>query len=157
MSKYRVSTKRKELYKLTYTIYDFYDSYPLKDKIDKKLFIEIIKTFFHEVFKKIAVDRKRYSFPYTLGTHRIKKKKLNSRIKPKLNFSKTKELGVKVYYTNKHTNGYYFRWYWDKEYCRFKNKSFYIFDITKKNKGLLSKEIFRCSRDPYIKDYDALT
>lgn len=157
MGKYRVSTKRKELYRLTHTIYDFYESYPLKDKIDKKLFISIVKSFFEEAFKKVSIDRKRFSFPYTLGTHRIKKRKLSSRIHHKVDFAKTKELGVTVFYTNKHTNGYYFKWYWDKEYCRFKNKSYYSFEITKKNKGLLSREIMRCSKDPYIKDYDALT
>jgi len=157
MSKYRVSNKRKELYRLTYTIYDFYDSYLLKDKIDKKIFIALMKDFFKESFNKVLIDRKRFTFPYTLGTHRIKKRKLTIKTKPKLDFQKTKRLGVKVYFTNKHTNGYYFRWYWDKEYCRFRNKKFYGFDITKTNKALLGKEIMRCSKDPFIKDYDALT
>lgn len=157
MKKYRVSNKRKELYNLTYTIYDFYHTYPLKDKIDKSTYININKEFFEELFKKIVIERKRFTLPLNLGLHRIKKRKITSKVKPRLDFNKTKLLGVKVYHTNKHTNGYYFRWFWDKERAKFKNKSFYTFELTKKNTLALAKEIIRCAKDPYVRDYDALT
>lgn len=157
MKKYRVSNKRKELYRLTYTIYDFYESFDEKDKIDKKIFISLVKEFFELYFKKIVVDRKRYKLPYNLGVHRIKKRKLKSYIIPKIDFNATKKLGKTVYHLNKHTNGYYFRWFWDKEEARFKNKSFYTFELTKKNTTFLANEIIKCAKDPYLKDYDALT
>ncbi len=155
--KYRVSSKRKELYRLTYTIYDFYDTLPIKEHIDKKTFIALIKDFFNQYTNKIIVGRKRYKLPLTLGLHRIKKRKLKGIIRPKIDFNNTRKLGKTVYHLNKHTNGYYFRWYWDKEECKFKNKSFYNFELTKKNTLLLAKEILKCSKDPYLKDYDALT
>ena len=157
MKKYRVSNKRKELYRLTYTIYDFYESYEYKDKIDKDTFINLIKDFFTLYFEKIVVDRKRYKLPFGLGVHRIKKRKLKGSIRPKIDFGTTKKLGKTVYHLNKHTNGYYFKWFWDKEGIRIKNKSFYTFELTKKNTTFLAKEILRCSKDPYVKDYDALT
>jgi hypothetical protein len=157
MKKYRVSSKRKELYRLTYTIYDFYESFEAKDKIDKEVFINLIKDFFTLYFEKIVIERKRYKLPHHLGTHRIKKRKLSSYIHPKIDFNSTKKLGKTVYHLNKHTNGYYFKWYWDKDNIRLKNKSFYIFELTKKNTTSLAKEIIRCAKDPYLKDYDALT
>lgn len=157
MRKYRVSNKRKELYRLTYTIYDFYETYEYKDKIDKKVFIDLIKDFFSLYFEKIVVERKRYKLPYGLGTHRIKKRKLKGCIRPKIDFNATKKLGKTVYHLNKHTNGYYFRWFWDKDGVRLKNKSFYLFELTKKNTTFLAKEILKCAKDPYLKDYDALT
>lgn len=157
MRKYRVSSKRKELYRLTYTIYDFYETFELKDKIDKQTFINLAKDFFSFYFERIVVQRKRYKLPSGLGVHRIKKRKLKASIKPKIDFYTTKKIGKTVYHLNKHTNGYYFRWFWDKEGVRFKNKAFYNFELTKKNTTYLAKEILRCAKDPYLKDYDALT
>lgn len=157
MKKYRISNKRKELYKLTYSIYDFYDTLEIKDQIDKATFILLVKDFFAQYTNKIIVGRKRYKLPLALGLHRIKKRKIRGQIKPKIDFNNTKLLGKTVYHLNKHTNGYYFRWFWDKEDCRFKNKAFYNFELTKKNTLLLAKEILKCSKDPYLKDYDALT
>lgn len=155
--KYRISINRKEKYRLTYTIYDFYESFEHKDKIDKKAFIALIKDFFQDFFNKVSIGRKRYKLPHQLGINRIKKNKIKGIIKPKIDFNTTKKIGKTVYHLNKHTNGYYFKWFWDKDGTRFKNRPFYSFELTKKNSQALSKEIFRCSKDPFLKDYDALT
>jgi hypothetical protein len=154
--KYRVSSKRKHLYKLTYSIYDFYDSLPIKEKISKELYISIMKEFFSLLTTKVIVDRKRIKLPYNLDIHRIKKGRLKNQIRPRIDFNKTKQLKQTIYHLNNHSFGFYYRWYWEKSHIPLKNKNFYKFELTKKNNLLLAKEIFRCNKDPFIKDYDAL-
>ncbi len=154
--KYRVSNNRQDLYKLTYTIYDFYHSLPIKDKISKEVYIKIMKDFFTELTKKIIVNRKRIKLPYHLDTHRIKKNKPRGKMVPRIDFNKTKIYGTTIRHLNTHSSGFYFRWHWEKSHIRIKNKSYYRFELTKKNTLSLAKEVFRCNRDPYIKDYDAL-
>jgi hypothetical protein len=154
--KYRVSSKRKELYKLTYTIYDFYQSYDDKDNLSKDKYISVLKDFFSMMVEKVIVDRKRVELPYNLSTHRIKKIKQDMSKTPRIDFNKSKIYGVKVYHLNNHSSGFYFRWFWDKKPVLTRNKKLYSFELTKKNSLALAKEIFRCNKDPYIKDYDAL-
>jgi hypothetical protein len=154
--KYRVSSKRKELYRLTYTIYDFYQNYPDKNKIPKDKYIGVLKDFYKLLTKKVIIDRKKVELPYNLSNHRIKKIKQSMASTPKIDFNKSKLLGVKVYHLNNHSSGFYFRWYWDRYPFLTKNKKMYKFELTKTNALLLAKEIFRCNGDPYIKDYDAL-
>lgn len=154
--KYRVSNKRKELYRLTYTIYDFYQNFEHNKTISKEKYISILKDFFLMLTEKVITDRKKIELPNNLGSHRIKKIKQNKNKPPRIDFNKSKLLGVKVYHLNNHSSGFYFRWYWDKYPYLIKNKKMYKFELTKTNSLLLAKEIFRCNRDPYIKDYDAL-
>jgi|JI9StandDraft_1071089.scaffolds.fasta_scaffold55658_2 hypothetical protein len=154
--KYRVSSKRKSLYKLTYTIYDFYQNYDEKNKIPKEKYIAVLKDFFATVAKKVIVDRKQVEFPHALGTHRIQKVKQNMSKTPRIDFNKSKIYGTRIYHLNNHSSGFYFKWRWNKYPSVVKNKKMYIFELTKKNALLLAKEIFRCNSDPYIKDYDAL-
>jgi len=156
MTKYRVSSKRKELYRLTYTIYDFYQSLDIKDKIDKKTYIALMSEFFTMYTHKVIVERKRYKLPL-LGVHRIKKRKPDISVTPRIDFNKTRIYGTKIYHLNNHTNGCYFRWYWDKSNIRLKNKAAYGFELTKKHTLFLAKEIFKKANDPFSKDYDALT
>lgn len=153
--KYRISSKRKELYRLTYTIYDFYQDFEDKN-VTKEKYINVLKDFFSIMVKKIIVDRKRVNLPFNLNVHRIQKVKQNKSKTPKIDFNKSKQYGVKVYHLNTHSSGFYFRWCWEKGYSLIKNKKMYKFELTKKNASLLAKEIFRCNGDPYIKDYDAL-
>jgi len=153
--KYRVSSKRKELYKLTYTIYDFYGDYPDKN-ITKQKYIEILKDFYSLLVQKVIVDRKRVTLPYGLSTHRIKKLKASKNLKPRIDFNKSKIYGTRVYHMNTHSLGFYFKWFWEKNKSPLRNKKLYAFEATKKNNLALAKEIFKCNKDPFIKDYDAL-
>lgn len=154
--KYRVSNSRKDLYRLTYTIYDFYHTLPDKDIISKELYLKVIKDFFTELTSKVIIERKSLKLPYNLDTHRIKKNKFKNNLYPRIDFNKSKQFGKTIYHLNTHSSGFYFRWYWDKSHLKAKNKSFYKFELTKKNTLFLAKEIFRCNKDPYIKDYNAL-
>lgn len=153
--KYRVSNKRKQLYKLTYTIYDFYHDFPDKE-ISKDKYIAILKDFYEMLTKKVIVDRKRATLPLNLEVHRIQKLKKPLKSNPRIDFNKSKIYGTRVYHLNYHSSGFYFRWYWERKNSLIKNKKLYKFELTKKNTLLMAKEIFRCNSDPYIKDYDAL-
>ena len=151
--KYRVTNKRKSSYKLTYSIYDFYKTYP--DKIDKNIFINVCKDMLVGFTDEIIYKRKRIAFPF-IGLIRIKRvlsKKGRKRIDPKL----SKELNQIVYYTKLHSNSKTFIWKWDKSEMNSRNKSIYEFVPSQKSNDKLGAEIIRCSKDPYSKDYDALS
>lgn len=153
MAKYRVSAKRKELYRYTITLHDIYEKLNLD--IDKKKYLSIMNTFLENLSDSIVKERKYYDLPYKLGRLRIKK------IKPrkfnKLNPALTLQYEKPIYYTNMHSFGNYFRWYWDKTMMIIRNKTYYSLSMIKNHKVKLSDEIFRCSKDPYLKDYDALS
>lgn len=74
--KYRVSNSRKENYRLTYSIYDFYHMYIEENKttIDKDLYLKISKEFNKLLIEdKVIKNRKRAVLPYLLGTIRVAK------------------------------------------------------------------------------------
>lgn len=152
--KYRVSSKRKNLYRLTYSVYDFYQDY--EGEISKEDYIGIVKDFYDLMFKNTLVDRKISKLPKSLGEFRMKKVKISKNKKPRIDFNKTKLYGKKVYHLNTHSMGFYFKWFWDKKNRSVKNKGLYEFNLSKQNTLKIAKEIFRCNTDPYIKDYDAL-
>ncbi len=157
MSKYRVSNKRKKLYRLTYSLYDFYETYKEKNKdISREKFLSIALDYFEMIAKKIAIERKIMRFPYNLTTLRIQKVRKTLTRKPRVDFQKTKQLGKIVYYNNMHSRGCYFRWYWERYPYFIKNKTMYEFRPSAVISKMLSNEIFRCNLDPLIKDYEAL-
>lgn len=146
--------------------YDFYkEKYP-ESNIDSKTFILIIKTFFDKIIKNLIYTGSDFYMPYRLGSLRIKKSKLKIRLnkdgtldKRKLipNWKATKELWGKiypnktlneikeiknkpiVYHENEHTDGYLYKWHWDKITCMTKNAVAYKLDITRTNDRLLAK------------------
>ena len=156
IKKYRVSKKRQHLYKLTYTIYDFYQNYEKKDKISKEKYIGILKDFYQELVNNVIIGRKRITLPMNLGVHRIQKIKQSLEARPRIDFNKTKQYKKTIYHLNMHSAGFYFMWRWDRGPLFIKNKQYYIFKLTKTKKAELAKEIVLCNSDPYKKDYNAL-
>lgn len=155
MSKYRVSNKRKSLYKLTYSFYDFYKSYPDKT-ISKEKFISIAKDYFTKLSDKIIYDRKIIRFPLNLTTLRIKKVKGKVTRKPIIDYGSSKLYSKWIYYNNSHSRGFYFKFYWERYPYFIKNKEVYDFFPSPILRKKLSAEIFKCNADPLLKDYDAL-
>jgi hypothetical protein len=144
---------------LTYSIGDFYEKYSQDrkdiDHLSRKQYIRIIK----RLFKLIALDIIKTTVPFNpkvgLGRFGIVKRS-NSR--KGINWKLTKKLGKKIYYTNAHTNGNYFRWHWEKgPKCYFNNKKFYSFSVVRSLKKELSNYIMQREKDPTLKPYDALS
>lgn len=140
-----------------------------KDKpyLSEKEYRAICYAFLIELSKKIIKESFEYKIPASLGYLRIRKGKLKFQIKdgrlkpskkiidwgntrkvwykkyPGLTLTQIKEIPDKplVLYTNEHTNGEVMRWYWNKETCRVKNKTVYLFKPTKTNRKNLKKWI----------------
>lgn len=144
----------------------FKNSTTLADLTDKKELIPIFKAFFKELSKTIIRENYWWKVPFKNGIIRIRKKDGKTSLRKALNHVKTKELGFPVFYKNLHTNGYYFEWYWDKQYKRTLSKSIKLrkfkpirvfkerIEPTYGKEGL-HKWIMECYNNPKLKEYDA--
>lgn len=160
--------KSGERYKYTFTITDSYEEYSQingKFAIDKKLYINILKTFFWELSRLIITKRYHFKIPNRLGFLRIKKNKnFKSLNKNKLDFAYYHKTGKKRYWLNTHTDGQYFYWGWETtkfRYGQFTNKSYYVFIPNRGNDDMIGKRglsqwIIKCANDPRMKDYDVI-
>lgn len=150
-------------------------TYRRKSKKVKQKFIDygdyrkFILDYHKAIVNECVVNRFEYKAPCRLGTFKIAKKKHCFVINPntnkinqkyvmidwketKLLWSKKPELKGKnyIYYTNKHTGGFYFKWEWSRTIAAFQNMNFYLFTPVKNAYKFLSKVIME---DP---NYDAL-
>lgn len=122
--------------------------------------------FLKELSKVILESGFEYKVPHKMGYIRIKASKIKYKIKdgrimpkkgiidwgscrkvwhemyPGLTLKELKLIKDKpfIFYTNDHTNGEVYRWYWDKKTCNVPNHSVYTFEPVKQNR-LRLKEI----------------
>jgi hypothetical protein len=151
--------------KTDYTQNDLYNFYKENSQfnldIKKIKFNKIIKKFNRELIKLILYKNFAFKMPYTLGTLRIKKYKYsgiqydenNNIIKKKLliDYKKTKDLWERnpaakeekklVLHLNEHSDGYLYRFYWDKTNGKLRNKEAYKFIPSRTNKRWLASVI----------------
>ncbi len=130
-----------------------YKAEKIKPKVDRKLYVDICKSFNLKVSDKIVTESFEFRMPYRLGFIRIKANEQKIVFKDgKLDTSKMpidwkstwnvwredypdltdKEIrtvpGKKlVVHINEHSNGYVMRWYWDRRVSNVKNQSGYMF------------------------------
>jgi len=101
--------------KVDYTLLDIYKEYtktvPEKIRCTKEQFFNINKKLVEKAMHKILYDSEEVKFP-VIGSFRIKKFKQNYNKRLYIDHKKTKELGVKVYHTNDHREGYAYKWNW---------------------------------------------
>ena len=90
-------------------------------------------------FTDIIEDNLPFKMPCRLGVLRVKKSKMNYKDKNKLkvDWKTSKEANKIVYHLNDHTNGYKFRFWWEKR-GPIKNLSVYSFTPIREYKRLLS-------------------
>lgn len=153
-------------YKIDYGIADIYKFYKSeqnknnKEVVDEKIFKKVIKTFNKLVTELIVEESYEFRMPKRLGYIRIRKHKTriiidaNGKLKTghlHPDWKATKELWstneaakkIKkiVYHTNKHTQGYYCKWYWDKRTCNIKNNTAYSLVMSRTNKRRIAQAI----------------
>lgn len=156
--------KNNPKYHLTYTFNDFQKMYSkddtIEDKLDKSTFLNILKDFFQEIKNEIIYNQYNFFIPKSSTALRIKKIKNKSDFSfLKLDYKKSRELNKKVYHLNNHSNGFYFRFYWDKRRDvsnRIKYKVLYRFYPVRTVKKELSDHIINSAKDPHSKEYDVL-
>jgi len=145
-----------------YGIKDFFKLYRKisKNPVLYKKYAKVISEFNKEISRAIVEDSYEYRIPYRIGYLRIKKFKThfildnNGNIKVnylKPNWEATKKLWLEneqckkdkkiVYHTNKHTGGFYFKWFLDKRTTNVRNMYVYAFYPSRYNQRLLSKTI----------------
>lgn len=130
---------------------------------------QFILDYHAEIIRECTEEKFEYKAPCRLGTFKIVKKKLVFVINEKtggidqkytmIDWVKTKTLWEKnpavigkryIYFTNPHTNGYYFKWEWSRNIAQFRNRDYYIFLPLYTNRKKLYNKIME---DP--KSYDA--
>ena len=146
-------------YKTDYNVIDMYKSYKSKrrdsgkEPVTLSVYRKVLKTFNAEICKDIVHNSGEYRMPYRLGYLRIRKFKTRLKLDDEgnlvtkhlqVNWKETKKLWASneeakvakkiIWHNNKHTQGYYFKWYWDKRACNITNSSVYSLVMTRANK-----------------------
>lgn len=105
-----------------------------KGRHSEPVYKQVVHKFFIEVFKKMIYENFIFMLPYGGGTISIKSYKPSideiKKGRKYINWKKTKEKGKKIYYLNKHSNGYSYYFKWDKSFVKFRNRKFYKFRAT---------------------------
>lgn len=132
-------------------LFNFYKK-NYKNPIEESDYRRIIGQFNEEIAKLILEHAFEYRMPHRLGYVRIKKKSVilildrDGKLKKnylKVDWNATKQLWAEntqaaaekklIYHTNKHTDGYYFKWFWDKSATNVRNISVYKLIPSRKN------------------------
>ena len=141
-------------------IYKFYASKNL-DPVSSKVWKEITQEYNKEILRAIIYDHIIFTMPFRLGKIRIRKHKKEIHITEEgkvdttrltANCKKTKamweakypdktpeeiasipieEKGI-IYILNEHTDGYTFKFYWDRTISDVKNQTYYVFKPVRK-------------------------
>ena len=109
--------------------------------VEYTVYRQICEKFNKAICTYILEEAGEFQLPYRLGSLRIKKTKMNYRNKNHMrpDWKKTKELGKTVYHLNDHTDGFRYRWAWDKSNVVTVGKKLYSFYATRTNKRELAR------------------
>lgn len=153
-------------YKSDFNVLDMYRLYKNKCKDSGKEpvglsdYRKLLKEFNSKICKYIVEESGEYRMPYRLGYLRIRKFKGRLKIDPdgklitkhlQVDWVATKQLWEEnaeakadkkiIWHTNRHTDGYYFKWYWDKRACNITNSSVYSLVMTRANKRSIASTL----------------
>lgn len=136
----------------SYTIKDFYNSYT--DYVDKnglkemefKLFQSILIDYFEHIRSEIMENGKIINLPGRFGEISVRKYKGNVN-RLQFDYKSAKELDKPVWYFNDHTDGYRYKFYWNKSKLLVKNCTKYQMVFTRANKRNLAKILKNNERD----------
>ena len=153
----------------TYTTKDIYQRWVKQEKakgvpLDKilgyKPYKKLMEDFFIAVVKKVIYENFTFTMPHKLGQIRIKAFRYNPK-SLQIDFHNTKKHKMVIKFLNRHTFGYTYRRWWEKEHVGFKNKSVYHFtgaqgkypDDRGVGKKAIGEHIKRLSETPEIRSY----
>lgn len=144
---------------MTFTIKCAHKNSPYRKKYNLKKYKDVLFTFFYGLSQLIIYEKYEYKVPFGGGSIRIAKVRLGKN--RTLDYKHYKATGQKRFHLNRHTNGYYFFWYWNTKRCLYKHSKLFKLIPNRGNDRVigargLSKHINDCSSDPYKKDYDVL-
>lgn len=152
---------RKIRYKNSFSQREMYNSYKkhrkLKPYVTREDFFKIVATFNREVIKLILYKNYSFNIPFGLGSLKVVKKKKNGYILDDegnviekdlvidrrrtwqlwKNNPKAREDKKYVYHLNEHTDGYVYRFFWDRKGVSVQNITSYKFNTIRANKRWL--------------------
>lgn len=130
------------------------------DFIPQSLFAKILKDYNKAICEKVVEEAYEFRLPFRLGFLRIRKHKNVVKLDEdgKLDTSnmhpdwkatwdlwkrkpEAREAKKLIFHRNKHTNGCYFKYYWDKRTCNIKNSSVYKLEMSRTNKRAITTAI----------------
>ncbi len=163
------------VHKADITSIDFYKFYRTQIEkntvydIPKKKFTDILKYINYEIAKRIVTENFEYSMSPRLGSISIKKFKTKFKLDEKGNLIKrklpvdygrtnalwkinpeAKKAKKLVYFLNDHSNGYRYKFTWDKSTCIVKNKSFYSFKASREHNRSIAVALFTIENLDYF-------
>jgi len=126
--------------KKSVTLYEAYNYFPRKNELTRPEYTEILKTFNQLLFQSMADTGYIYKLPQRLGTISVRKRPTTGRAFSWPHYHKT---GEKKYFKNKHSDGFYARYHWDKSkpYMLLRNSGIIKFVPTRNWKRYLATNI----------------
>lgn len=133
---------------------------PAKLIVSREVYNKILRDTFLMISEKV-LDSNSIKLPNKLGTLVIQKRKMNfNYLKTNNNlymdYQEYKRSGLKTFFTNDHTDGYYYKVTWFRDKLRFPALKFYKFIPNRKVKRTLAKYLKTRERD-YIEYSKALS
>lgn len=121
-----------------YTLKHIYDSYIAGVEVnspyyvDYKTFVSITTTYLKGIGDYLLETSLPFRLPHRLGSFRVVKKKINFLYQNKnymgsIDWAASVKVGKQVFYTNDHTGGYKYLFFWDRSNCKINNLSKYRF------------------------------
>ena len=150
---------KKNKIKNAYTVSKMYDSYLAQnpegtyDYVDKKMYVRIVEDYCKHLADSIVDGGEIVKLPYNKGPIGIFKwlSKSTKLSKAPVDWVKSKELGKKVYLTNAHSNGYVYKFFWDKGLRQKTLLSFYKFKACRALTRRLAEVIKTKQNDYYLR------
>ena len=141
----------------SYTIKDFYKSYNefIGDnelyQINYKVYRQIVTAYFKYIYTRVIEESAEFKLPCRLGTLCIvkhKPKTYNGK-SLRVDFKATNEYHKTIFHLNEHSDGYKYRFYWNKKDSLITNKTKYQLIATRFNKHRLA-QIIKNKEHDYI-------
>ena len=171
MTEKKKEDKRLHRIKADYGVGDYYRFFVKKtgSTITRAQFGSVLREFNNHVRDRISNKGAEYFMPSRTGKIELRKSKTEVKVAEDgsiinnlpPNWKATRELwdenpaakakGIKIRYTNEHTDGHTFRIFYRKSKANFKNKSIYKMRFNRTLKRQLSKAIFAGKIDAFLK------
>lgn len=130
-----------------YCLPDMYVEYIKDIPVDSPLYVTykdyvaINNLFWKEMSHKIIDDGLTFHMPFMMGDTFVEKVKLNYNNRLPINWQLTTETGKVIYNLNEHSDGFKYRFKWNKKVCTFKNNYLFKLVYTRSNKRKLAHNI----------------
>lgn len=119
-------------------------------EVDYSLYKRVLDEMCKVILEHVLNASEGFKMPYGLGLIQVgkyKPKEYNSK-SLSVDYKSSKDLGVRIYHLNEHTDGYKYRLYWSKIPRTFPDRYKYQLGFVRQNKRKLAQLIF--NKQDYI-------